>query len=424
MNIRSVTSPGGITAWLVKEHSVPTLSLRFAFEGGAAQDPAGKEGVATFLANMLLEGAGDFSATAFRERGQDLALRIGFTAGKDGFSGSFDVLTESRAEAIPLLRLALCEPRFDAAAIERTRQKLGVGIARALREPDKVAGQQWEAVAFAGHPYASTVTAGSIAAITAGDLEIYRQRIFARESLTVVAVGDITPAELGALLDCVFADLPLRPDLRPIPHIATLPAGRQAVVEMEVPQSVAVFGMRAVARKDPDYMAAVIVNHIVGGGGFSSRLMEEVRVKRGLAYGVSTALSSLRHAAVLRGSVATRNDLVGRSIDIIRTELQKVANGEIGAHDLETAKNYLIGSYPLGFDSNTKIAGQLLGLRIDGLEPDHIENRNGQLAAVTLDDARCIASRIFDPKNLIVTVVGKPSLRSALAAPEVAASAA
>lgn len=424
MNIRSVTSPAGITAWLVEEHSVPMLSLRFAFEGGAAQDPAGSEGVAVFLANMLTEGAGDFSALAFRERVQDLALRIGFAAGKDGLSGSFDVLTESRAEAITLLRLALCDPRFDAAAIERIRQKLSVGITRALREPDKVASQQWEAVAFAGHPYARTVTAGSVASITTGDLEAYRRRIFSRESLTVVAVGDITPTELGALLDYVFADLPLLPDLKPIPHIATLPGGRQAVVEMDVPQSVAVFGMKAVARKDPDYMAAVIVNHIVGGGGFSSRLMEEVRVKRGLAYGVSTALSSLRHAAVLRGSVATRNDLVGRSIDIIRSELQKVANGEIDAHDLETAKNYLIDSYPLGFDSNAKISGHLLGMQTDGLGPDHIENRNRQLAAVTLADAQRIASRIFDPENLIVTVVGKPSLRSAIAIPEAAASAA
>lgn len=426
MNIQSITSPGGITAWLVEEHAVPMLSLRFAFEGGASQDPAGNEGLANFAAHMLLEGAGDLTAMAFHERVQGLALRLGFKAGKDNFTGSLDVLTESRAEAVPLLRLALTEPRFDADSIARARQRITVGITRALREPDKVAGQQWEAVAFAGHPYASAIsgTAASIAAITADDLEVCRRRMLARDRLKVVAVGDITAAELGALIDEVFGALPLHADLAPVLPIASLPAGRQAVVEMDVPQSVAVFGTGGIARQDPDYMAGVLVNHIVGGGGFSSRLMEEVRVKRGLAYGVSTGLSSWRYAAVLRGSVATRNDLVGQSIDVIRAEFRKAADGAFDARDLDSAKSYLIGSYPLLFDANGKIAGQLLGLRTDGLGPDHIDKRNGMVAAVTLEDAKRVAARLFDPDNLILSVVGKPSLRAEHAAPQVSVSAA
>lgn len=427
MNIQTVTSPGGIEAWLVEAHAVPILSLRFAFDGGATQDPAGKEGLASFAAQMLGQGAGDFDSLAFQERVKDLALRLGFTAGNDAFVGSLDVLTESREEAVALLRLALTEPHFDAEAVSRIRQRIKVGIARAAREPDKLASAEWDALAFAGHPYARplTGTAASVEAIMADDLEMYRRRVFARDTLKVVAVGDITPAELGALLDDVFGTLPTSGDLVPVPRIDVLPGGRQAVIEMDVPQSVAVFGMGGIARKDPDYMPAVMMNYIVGGGGFSSRLMEEVRVKRGLAYGVSTALSSSRYASVLRGSVATRNELVGESLDIIRTELAKAATGAFDARDLDNAKSYLIGSYPLGFDSNAKIAGQLMRLREDDLPHDYIAKRNAMVGSVALDDVKRVAARLLRPENLIVTMVGRPSLQTqGIGASRAAASAA
>jgi zinc protease len=427
MNIETVKSAGGIEAWLVEERSVPMLALRFAFEGGSSQDPPGKDGLANFVAQMLVEGAGPLAGLAFQERVRDLSLRLGFKAGKDAFVGSLDVLTESRDEAVELLRLALTVPRFDADAAERVSQRLKVAITRAAREPDKVASTEWDAVAFAGHAYARPIlgTAAGIGAITADDLEMYRRRVFARDTLKVVAVGDITPEALGGLLDEAFGDLAPNADLTRLQQAMPLAGGRQVIIEMDVPQSVAVFGMGAIPRKDPDYMAAYVLNHIVGGGGFSSRLMEEVRVKRGLAYGVSTSLSPSRYASVLRGSVATRNDMVGQSIDVIRAELRRASVGEIGERDLDNAKSYLIGSYPLSLDANAKIAGQLLGLGIDGLPSSHIGDRNALVAAVGLDDLKRVAKRLLDPENLIVTVVGKPSLRSeGIGGTRIAASAA
>jgi zinc protease len=228
-----------------------------------------------------------------------------------------------------------------------------------------------------------------------------------------VAVGDITPVALGTLLDEVFGGLPAEATLAHVRHVDPLPAGRQAVIEMDVPQSVVVFGLEGIERHDPDYMAAAVLNHIVGGGGFSSRLMEEVRVKRGLAYSVSTSLSSSRYASVMRGGVATRNDLVGQSIDVIRLELRKIAEGEIDARDLDNAKAHIVGSYPLRFDANGKIASQLLGTRRNGFGPEYVGNRSALVNAVTLDDLKRVARRLFNPDNLIVSVVGKPSLSAA-----------
>jgi zinc protease len=238
--------------------------------------------------------------------------------------------------------------------------------------------------------------------------------VLARNTLKVVAVGDITAEALGELVDEVFCQLPAAADLAPVPQTQPISGGRLAVIEMDLPQSVVAFGMGAIPRSDPDYMAAFVLNHILGGGGFSSRLMEEVRVKRGLAYSVGTSLAPARFASVLRGGVATQNDMVGDSLDIIRRELQTIADGEISQCDLDNAKSYLIGSYPLRFDANGKIASQLMGLRLDGLGPDYVDNRNAMVAAVTLDELKRGARRLFNPKNLIVTVVGKPALRPAI----------
>ena len=412
MNIETVKSAGGIEAWLVEDHTSPMLALRFAFEGGSAQDPAEKEGAANFVAQMRGEGAGELDAIAFQDRVKDLALHLNFSARRDHVSGSLDVLSEWRAEALQLVKLALTAPRFDADAVGRIRQRLRLEIARSLREPNKVASWDWDAAAFAGHTYARPVlgTEASVAKITADDLEFYGRRVFARDVLKVVAVGDITAIELATMLDEVFGALPAESSLTLVPQVGSLPAGRLAVVEMDVPQSAVAFGMAGIDRHDADYMAAVVLNHIVGGGSFTSRLMEEVRVKRGLAYGVSTTLESSRYASVIKGRVATRNEFVGQSLDVIRAELQRAADGDISEHELESVKSYLIGSWPLRFSSSTNIAAQLMSLRLDGHGPDYVTQRNERIAAVRLDDVKRAAHRLLNPSNLIVTVVGRPVL--------------
>ena len=415
MKIQTVKSPGGIEAWLVEEHAVPMMAMRFAFEGGSSQDPAGKEGLANFVTAMLDEGAGDLKSRDFQERMEDLSMRMNYEEAKDAFYGNFETLTENRDEAAKLLKLALTKPRFDEDAVERIRQQLLASLVYAARDPDKVAQNQWYAVAFAGHPYARPAngTEATVGKITGADLESYRKRVFAKDTLKVVAVGDITPEQLGKLLDEVFGDLPAKAELTPVSKTSPVTGGSQTVVDMNVPQSVAVFGMGAMPRKDPDFMPAFVLNQILGGGGFASKLMEEVREKRGLAYSVYTYVYPYQHTSIFSGGVATRNDMMGQSLDIIREELKKMADGDVKQADLDNAKSYLIGSYPLRFDTNAKIASQLLGLRMDGFGPEYVDNRNAMIAAVTLDDLKRVAKRLLDTQNLIVTIVGKPTLQQA-----------
>ena len=412
MKIQTIKSPGGIEAWLVEEHAVPMMALRFAFDGGSSQDPAGKEGLANFVTAMLDEGAGELSSREFQEREEDLSMRMSYEEAKDAFYGNFETLTANRNESAKLLKLALNKPHFDTDAVDRIRQQLVAALVYAARDPDKVAQNEWYALAFKGHPYARPAngTEQTIATITHDDLDGYRKRVFAKDTLKVVAVGDIDADQLGRLLDEVFGDLPAKADLAPVSKTSPVTGGKQEVIEMNVPQSVAVFGLGAMPRRDPEFIPAFVLNQILGGGGFASKLMEEVREKRGLAYSVYTYVYPYQHASIFSGGVATRNDAMGQSLDVIRDELKKMADQGPSQEDLDNAKNYLIGSYPLRFDTNAKIATQLLGLKMDGFGPEYVENRNGMIAAVTLDDMKRVAKKLLETQNLIVTIVGKPTL--------------
>ena len=409
MNIQQVKSPGGIEAWLVEEHGVPMMALRFAFGGGNSQDPAGKEGVANFMSATLDEGAGELTSEQYQQRMEELAMRMTFEDGKDAFYGNFETLTANRDKAVEMLRLALTKPRFDAEAVERIRNQLLASLVYADRDPEKVAGREWNATAFAGHTYARPAngTAATVSAINHDDLESYRHKTFARANLKVVAVGDIDDAQLGVLLDLVFGGLEAKADLAAVPE-TKLAGGSQRVIEMNIPQSVAVFGFNACARKDPDFIPAFVLNQILGGGGFASRLMEEVREKRGLAYSVYSYIQPYKHASVFAGGVATKNDKMAQSLDIIRSELKRMAESGPTDDELNNAKSYLTGSYALRFDSNTKIASQLLGLLQDDYGIDYVEKRNSLIDAVTMADVKRVALRLLKSDDLIVTIVGKP----------------
>ncbi len=411
MRIQEVRSPGGIAAWLVEEHSVPLMAMRFAFDGaGSAQDPVNKEGVANFLSSILDEGAGELTATRFQERMEELALRMSFSEARDAFYGSFETLTVNRQPAIELLSLAINKPRFDPEAIERMRKQHLAGLAAAARDPTRVASEKWMAMAFAGHPYGrpSNGTVKSVSEINRADLAGFHKRGFARDNLRVVVVGDIDAATLGGVLDTIFGALPAKAQLASVKKIEPKAAQKLNIIDMNVPQSVVRFGLPAMARADKEFIPAFVLNTILGGAAFTSRLYREVREKRGLAYGVDTSVMPLKATSVFFGGVATKNEKVSESLDVIRAELKRITDDGPTQAELADAKSYLTGSFALRFDTNANIANQLLWMQLEGLGTDYVEKRNAMIEAVTLDDLKRVAKQLFAGKDLIVTVVGKP----------------
>lgn len=407
--IERVVSPGGIEAWLVHEPAVPMIAIDFAFVGGAAQDPVGNAGTATMVASLLDEGAGDLDSKTFHARLERKAIELGFQAERDTLRGTLRTLTENRDEAFDYLRLSLTAPRFDQSDVEIIRAQILSNLRRATTSPSDIANLRWWQTAFADHPYGRPVSGSleSVPTITADDLRAYTKRVLARANLKVAVVGDIDAEAVKAMLDRVFGALPAEPDLKPVANVSPQGLGRRVVVKLDVPQAVVAFGGPGIARKDPDFMAAYIVNHILGGGAFSSRLYQEVREKRGLAYSVYDSLVWLNHSALFLGGTATRADRTGETLDVIDKEIHRLAESGPTAEELANAKAYLNGSFALNLDTSSKIASLLVQLQLDGLGIDYFAQRPAMINAVTLDDARRVAKRLLDG-GMLVTVAGRP----------------
>lgn len=408
--IQQVVSPKGIKAWLVEDHSIPLMAMQFAFKGGSTQDPKDQEGTAHFLTSMLDEGAGDISSKEFQAQLDELAIRMDFDATRDAFDGNLQTLTRNRERAVELMQLALNKPRFDKDAMERMRGQLLTSLEFSKKDPNKIASRTWFKTAYGDHPYARSLkgSSASLKSITAKDLETFRRKIFAKETLRIGVVGDITADELATILDTLFGDLPEKPELVAIPEVTKLDGPVRKVIKMENPQSVAQFGHQGIKRDDKDFIPAYVLNYILGGGGFASRLMEEVREKRGLAYSVYSYLYPLKHGSLFMGGVATKNDALEKSLDVIINELKRLAENGPSKEELENAKRYLTGSYPLRFDTSSKIASQLLWIQMDDLGIDYIDTRNEMVEAVTHDQINAVAKRLIQPDRLIITIVGNP----------------
>jgi zinc protease len=407
--IERVVSPGGIEAWLVHERAVPLIAVEFAFAGGAVQDPPGKGGTAALTASLLDAGAGDLDSTAFTDRLERKAIQMNFSAQRDTIHGTLRTLTENRDDAFELLRLAVTVPRFDAKDVEISRAQILSLLRRETTSPTDIASQRWWETAFEGHPYGRPVngTSETVSSISIADLKSYAHRVLARQNLKIAVVGDIDAETLKVLLDRTFGALPEKPELYSIANVAPRGLGRRIEVSLDVPQTVVDFGGPGIARQDPDFMAAYLINHILGGGSTDSRLYQEVREKRGLAYSVSDSLVWLDHAAVMLGGTATRADRAGETVDLIEKEIRHFAEDGPTAGELVEAKRYLNSAFVLNLDSSTKIAALLVQLQLDGFGTDYISRRTAMIEAVTLDDARRVAKRLLD-KGLLVTVVGKP----------------
>ncbi len=407
--IERVVSPGGIEAWLVHEPAVPMIAVDFAFAGGAVQDAPGKGGTANLVASLLDEGAGDIESKAFHERLERKAIELNFQADRDTLRGTLRTLTENRDEAFDYLRLSVTSPRFDPSDVEIIRAQVLSNVRRATTNPNEVSNQRWWKTAFADHPYGRPVdgTLESVSAITVADLKDYTRRVLARSNLKIAVVGDIDAEAVKVMLDRVFGGLPAQPQLTPVADVSPHGLGQRVVVKLDVPQAVVTFGGPGIARKDPDFMAAYLINHILGGGAFSSRLYQEVREKRGLAYSVSDSLVWLNHTALLLGGTATRADRASETLEIIGKEIRRLADSGPTEEELTKAKAYLNGSFALNLDTSSKIAALLVQLQLDGLGIDYFSRRPEMINAVTLDDARRVAKRLLDG-GMLVTVAGRP----------------
>lgn len=413
IQIQEVTSPNGHSAWLVEDHSIPFVALDIRFEGGTNLDEEGKRGATYMMTGLLEEGAGALDAQGFAQAVQGLAAEFSFASYRDTIAISAKMLSENRDDAAALLHDALTNPRFDTDAIERVRAQIQSILASQTQDPDTIAAQTFNALAFGDHPYASPEegTTDTIAALTREDILTAYRNAFATSRVSIGASGDITADELGVLIDQLLEGLP---ETGPaLPDMAGFDASAgQVVIDYPTPQSVVLFGLEGIAMDDPDFFPAFVLNEIIGGG-FRARLMDELRVQRGLTYGVGTSLSTADWQPMWLGQFASSNERVAEAVALVDVILRDIAENGVTEEELTRAKRYMTGAYPLRFDGNGAIASIIAGMQQSGMPIDYIANRNSYVDAVTLAEVAAVAQRLIDPDRMLTVIVGQPDGLSA-----------
>lgn len=404
-SVQEVTSPGGLSAWLVEDYTVPVVTMNVAFRGGSAQDPDGKSGLANLMSGLLDEGAGALDSRAFQAKLEDLSINLSFDAGSDAFYGNLRTLQQNTDEAFELFRLAVTEPRFDAEPVERIRGQVLASLRQAETNPNEIASRLWAETLFPGHPYGRPVegTTAGLPAINADDLREFHRRTIARDNLHVVIVGAIDGQGAAAALDRVFGGLPQKAELTPVPEVAPV-LGETRHAALSVPQTAIRIGGAGLKRDDPEFITAYVADQILGGGTFSSRLYMAVRENRGLAYSVGTGLLPYDHAGASIAATSVDAANARTATQIMLDETKRFAEEGPTEAELASTKDYLVGNFALRFDSSQKIARNLLQFQLDDLGIDYLERRNDLIRAVTLEDIRAVAKRLYGGPVSVVTV--------------------
>ncbi|MFN4312593.1 MAG: M16 family metallopeptidase [Ferrovibrio sp.] len=408
--IERIVTPLGIEVWLVREPAIPMLALQAAWRGGTSSDPAGLEGRAGLAMGLLTEGAGSLGPDDFQNALREAAISLDFSAERDYCSVGLRTLSQHRARAFELLKLAMTAPRFDDEPMARARAQARVAYERGRTNPNTLAGERFAELAYGDHPYGrrSTPNIESLERIGRAELAEFPRAVLARRNLALAVVGDIAPDDLSRLVDQSFGALPEEPAVTLPPPVQVRTVAQPVVIPFPNPQSVVLFGGPGIAREDPDWYAATVLNQILGGGGMTSRLFEEVREKRGLVYSVGTQLSPSKASALFAGSLATSNAQVAEALKLVRGELARVAREGVSDDELAGAKAYMTGSFPLRLTSNAAIAGMLVAMRNSDLSPDYIDAYPGLINAVGQADIRRVAQRLFGRDEYLVVVAGQP----------------
>ncbi|MEY2756950.1 MAG: hypothetical protein RIR33_728 [Pseudomonadota bacterium] len=410
-DVQVVTSPGGITAWLVRETHVPIIAMEMAWRGGATNEPRGREGAGWVLAYMMNEGAGALDTTQYGARMQDLNMEFACGIWVDWTTCSMSTLKTTADESFEMVRLAFADLRFDAEPFERAKRELAVSLKQGETNPRMVASRTMDQTLIPGHPYARHSTPESAGRVSLTDAKVMKQALMTKDRLLVVVVGDITAEELKPKLDAVFGALPAGVPLPPLLDAVARPAPPKPVVKvLPQPQTLIMFSGPGLRREDPDFFAAYLLNYILGGGGVSSRLSDDLRERRGLTYGVATGFSVQVGFPRWTGSTSIPNDRAAEAMALIRENIGRLGREGPTQQELDDAKAYVTGAFALAFDTNAKIARNLLGFRQDDLGVDYINRRNAIVEAVTLDDVKRVAGRYMKPEEFTFVMVGQPVL--------------
>jgi len=406
VKIEHWTLPSGARVYFVESRVLPMLDVQVDFAAGSMFDPAGKSGTAALTRSTLDLGAGVRDETAIAEQLADIGATLGGGADTDRASVAVRTLSapEKREAALDILKNVLQAPRYDAAIFEREKARTVASLKEAMTRPDAIAGRAFWNALYPVHPYGRQATPESVAALTRDDLAAYHARYYTAANASITLVGDISRAEAERIAETLIGGLPVG-SAASLPAPPTVPPGSTVKLAHPASQAHVMIGLPAIERGNPDFFPLQVGNYTLGGGGFVSRLMKEVRDARGYAYSVYSYFAPLKQSGPFQIGLQTKRSQANDAIKVSRDVLAGFLKNGPSAEELEAAKANLTGSFPLRLDSNKKILDNVAVIGFYGLPLDYLDRYQANVQAVTVDDVKRAFSRHVRLENLNTVTV-------------------
>lgn len=425
--IQHWSQPSGAQVWLVESPGIPMVDVQVAFDAGSRRDPDLQSGLATAVALMASKGVLASGAApaqdenALGEAWADLGASFGAGADDDGFSYALRSLTDPDLlqRATHLAARQIAEPSWPQAIWQRERARWSAAIKESDTRPGTVAAKAFSAAVYGGHPYGQQTTEATLARIDVSAMQAFHRTLINACNARVSIVGALNRAQADQLVSQLLAPLHARdqaaaasrpagacPQPAPLPEVSPLASAQTIDLPFASAQAHVLIGQPGITRRNPDFLAVLVGNHILGGGGFTSRLMEEVREKRGLSYSVSSAFSPGLHAGAFVIGLQTRADQAPEAIEVSRQVLADfVARGPTEA-ELRAAKDNLVGGFALRIDSNRKLLSNVANIAWNGLPLDYLDHWTQRVEALTAADVQAAMARMLQPERMVTLVVG------------------
>lgn len=409
-NVQVVKSPKGQQAWILENHHSKVISLSLVFRNaGTKSDPKGKIGRAQLTEALLKEGAGDYNAQQLKRKLLENKMQLSSSCDKDSFAITVRFPSENLKPVIQLLGLILSHPPYGEESVNQERDKLLTDLKQSLHDEGTIAKIAMSELIYGQHPYGHTLkdVVTDLPGITQADIKEYQQKHWGRDALEITAVGDFTPKKLLAELDVVLKGLPEKAAPDAIEDVKLLNLGQFKHVPLDIPQTFIFFLQEGISASDPHFIQTLLVNRILGGGAFKSRLWDEVREKRGLAYHIQTSINNSDHVQLWVGIAGSKNETAEQVIELIRSHWKKLYDEGVTPEELNFAKDYLKGILFVQLDSTMNFCQILADFQHLKFSPNFINERNTLIDQVTLEDLnKSIKESLIKPENLTLIVVG------------------
>lgn len=402
-----VVTPKGFKLWLIEEHQVPIVSMAFLFKkAGRGYDTDDKEGLAMLVADVLPHGAGKYDSHDYHETLELNGISLGFNVGLENFSGQITFPSTNIAAAEDVLAETFKSPLFPEDTLKSSKQQFLAALASQKETPQGELGLEFAQILYGNHPYARNPlgNAQDIQNLSREDLQNYVKTMLVKENIIIGIAGDISSDRAAELADNVFSSLAESSDIKELEAPKINLESQRHKIERKTAQVTSSFAALGVAREDKDFYPLYVANYVFGGSGLTSRLSLEAREKKGLTYGIGTYLATDKKTPLILGQFSSTPENYEQMYQILLNEWQKFAKTGVSKKELDDAKNYLLASYNLRFNSTEGLADMLVAMQQYNLGLDFLQKRNGYIKDITLKQVNKAAQRYFGNLPMEVSI--------------------